>query len=380
MTIIGDIYSIEERGRIQGWFGSVWAIAGGLGPLLGGFFVSALSWRWVFWFNVPFGLAAVVVLMREFKEKREVVSAPVKLDWLGLVTMSAAAVAILSFAERRAMPLTLSIAAVSFAVFIWHGRRTSDPLIPFKFFNDRFIAIGLLVSFFTGALMLGLLSYAPLYIQGVLGGPPAGAGSALTPMLVAWPIASNIVGRNIRKFGFRAPVIVGSTVCAIGGVALAILLPTAKAAWPIWIASGLFGVGMGTSTVAIVVALQSSVPWNQRGVITALSMFTRTMGSALCVGALGALLTYKLSSMIDPEQVGVLLSHEKLGGAASLAPEVAKALAVSFGPLTWTLAAIGVAMVVAALFYRPPSAAAQQAPAQQAPTTGDSGQAAAVAR
>ncbi len=354
ITIVGDIFNIEERGRVQGWLGSVWALAGAAGPLLGGFFVATLSWRWVFWFNVPFGIAAFIVLWRVYHENKDDTSRPMRLDWLGTLSLTVASVALLTLAERRAVAITLPLTCATTAVFLFNQRRVPEPVIPLEFFRSRFISTALLLGAAVGMLMMGFLTYAPLYVQGVLGRPPAEAGSVVTPMLIAWPTASFVVGRNLRRLGFRAPVVTGLGFTMIGALVLAYWVPGSTTIAPWWAGSFFFGAGMGMCIVTITVAMQSSVPWNQRGAVTALGMFTRSMGSALAAGGLGALLIAGLSTSLDPERIGALLAHGE-HGAAQIDTHAQAALAGSFAPLLWTMVAVSISAFAGALTYRPPA-------------------------
>ena len=353
ITIVGDIYNIEERVRVQGWLRGVWAIAGAAGPLVGGFFVATLSWRWVFWFNIPFGIAAFVVLWKVYHESHADTARPMRLDWVGAASLTVASVALLVLAERRAVMVTLPLTCFTLAVFMVSQRRVQEPVIPAEFFRSRFISMTLFLGAAVGCVMLGFLTYAPLYVQGALARSPSEAGSVVTPMLVAWPLASFLVGRNLRRLGFRLPVVVGLAVTTVGAVALAVFVPGTDAIWPWWLGSFFLGTGMGMCVVTITVAMQSSVPWNQRGAVTALGIFTRSMGSALGVGGLGALLIARLETTLDPERIGALLAHGERG-AVQIDHAAQVALAGSFGPLLWMMAAVAAASFIAALTYRPP--------------------------
>lgn len=365
ITIVGDIFNIEERGKAQGWLGGVWALAGAAGPLVGGFFVATLSWRWVFWFNVPFGIAAFVVLWRVYHENKDDTSRPMQLDWLGTLSLTVASVALLILAERRAVAISLPLTVATTAVFLFNQRRVPEPVIPLEFFRSRFISTALLLGAAVGMVMMGFLTYAPLYVQGVLARPPAEAGSVVTPMLVAWPTASFLVGRNLRRVGFRTPVVTGLALTTVGTLVLAFWVPGSTTIAPWWVGSFFLGAGMGMCVVSITVAMQSSVSWNQRGAVTALGMFTRSMGSALAAGGLGALLIAGLSTSLDPERIGALLAHGD-GRALQIDTHAQAALAGSFAPLLWSMVAVAGASFIAALTYRPPAVQPTVAPAVHA--------------
>lgn len=353
MTMVGDLYSIEERGKIQAWLGSVWAIAGALGPLLGGFFVDVLSWRWVFWFNVPFGLASAFILAKYFKDP-EHEATDLELDWTGAVLLSAISVAILLFTEGRSTTVMFAIAVVGTAVFVWHERRAPSTIIPFALFKKAHIAISMMLSALVGAIMLGVLTYAPLYVQGVLQRTPAEAGSVVTPLLIGWPLASYITGRLLKRVGFRGPVVLGSALILGGALLIAFAVPQTSSTWPWWVGTFVLGAGMGTSVLCVTVSLQSSVAYRERGSITALLMFTRSMGMAFSVGALGALLTARLAGSIDPEEISKLLAHgQRTSAAHSVTADV---LAASIYPLLWVVAALAFVNLCIALVYRPKTA------------------------
>lgn len=351
LTMVGDMYSIEERGKIQAWLGSIWAIAGAAGPLLGGFFVDVLSWRWVFWFNVPFGIIAAIILTKHFKDA-ENERLPLKLDWLGAFALTAVSVAVLLIAEKRVLAASCAIAVVGVLVLVWHERRVETTIIPFRLFLQRHVSIAMVLACNVGALMLGVLSYTPLYVQGVLGRTPSEAGSVATPMLIGWPLASYIIGRQLKRIGFRKPVLIGATFILIGALILAVFAPHTTATWPWWLSTFTLGTGMGMTTISITVSLQSSVAWRERGSITALSMFIRSMGAALAVGGMGALLAARLSTMMDPELIGPLLSHTR-SSALAVNTDAAHALAVSFTPWFWTIVAFAALNFCAAVAYHP---------------------------
>jgi EmrB/QacA subfamily drug resistance transporter len=350
MTIIGDLYSLEERTRVQGAMGAVWGLAGVAGPLLGGFLVSALSWRWVFWINMPFVIASAAVLIRVFHEPENPAEKPA-IDWLGAALITAGSVALLLGAGGQWSMITLPIAAALLVAFIAAERRHPSPLLPLDLLTRRDVAVACGSSLIVGALMMGIVNYLPLYMQGVGGVTPAQAGATVTPMLVGWPISATLSARFMSRFGFRAPILLGSSILAIsvGGVAAA----TTTHAAPILLGLAMFGMGcgMGTLVTATIIGLQTSVSWSQRGVVTAASMFSRSMGSTLGVGVIGALLTMGLSSRLDPERVRALLSPEAHAHAAD--PAALIALESSLAPLFWGLAALGlINLAIVSLYPR----------------------------
>lgn len=364
LTIVGDIFTLEERGRVQGAFGSVWGMAGIAGPLLGGFLVAALSWRWVFWINVPFGIGSMLVLWRAYGEKPPS-SRGVHIDWLGAATIAGAAVALLVGAERTWPAVTIPLGLALVAVFVGIERRAASPVVPLPLLLRPAIGVASLSSVLLGAAMMGAVIFTPLYAQGVRMATPTEAGATIAPMLVGWPLASAVANRIVLRFGFRAPVWGGAVVVLTG---LSLLLSAMQGGESLWALRGamlVFGMGMGLTVTAQLLAVQSQVAHDERGVATATSLFSRSMGGALGVGALGAVLAAALDERLSPETVSALLAPggERPAGGA----EVAAALGEALGPVWWTLAALALANLVVVAFYPKDSAARAASSASLAP-------------
>ncbi len=340
LTIIGDLYAPAERGRVQGFFGAVWGFAGISGPMIGGAIVATVSWRWVFLINIPFGIASAMVLLTAFRESaREKASG--RLDLLGSLTILLASLGFLLAASGVA-PIPLLIAGVSLSVaFVLIERRAHDPVLPIPLLTRRLIAVTTLASLLLGAAMMGVLNFLPLHVQGVLLGMPTEAGLVIAPMLVAWPISSAITSRMLVRIGYRRPLWIGAAVTAIGLAAVAPLVIVRAPSWTLGVSMFVFGFGMGLANTAMLIGVQASVGWEQRGVVTATTMFARTMGGALGVGGLGALLAARLGETLDAETASALLDPHRR--SADLANQtVVDALGVALAPLFWggTIAAV----------------------------------------
>ena len=175
LTIVGDIFKIEERAKMQGVFGAVWAIAGLIGPLLGGIIVATLSWRWVFYVNVPFGIVSAAMLtfsLVETVEKRKH-----GLDVAGALVLSAAVVALLLGTDGEWPWVLLPVSVVLVAVFIAVEARAKEPILPLQLFKQRILATSSVLSALSGGAMVGLVTFVPLYAQGVLGSTPTEAAA-----------------------------------------------------------------------------------------------------------------------------------------------------------------------------------------------------------
>jgi EmrB/QacA subfamily drug resistance transporter len=309
LTVVGDLYNLEERARVQGLFSGVWGLSGLLGPLAGGFIVHWLSWHWVFYINVPVGLATMGLIVTCFHE--DIQKQRRTLDIAGAVLLALGVVALLLGAQgqgNRWVPLGL--AAVLLVAFVFVERRVKEPVIPPSIFTIRAIVISSVASALFSAAMFGATTYVPLFVQGVLGGTPTEAGGMITPMLVGWPVCSLIAGRLMVKVGFRPLIVGGLGLAGFSTVAMALLLrPGVPLSLP-GAAMGLFGMGLGFAATALLIAVQTSVGWEMRGVATASNMFFRTVGGAVGVGAMGGVLVARLTA--NPE-VPVSAANALLG-------------------------------------------------------------------
>src|SRR4051812_7791217 len=316
LTIASDIYSLSERGLIQGLFSAVWGISALIGPLLGGAIVRALSWRWVFYINVPLGLLAAVILVIGFIE--DVKPRLARIDWAGAGTLTLASLLALGSGYGGRGVLLLPAALAMAALFVLTEKRVAEPLLPLSLFRDRLFWVASLLTIVLGGVMMGTVTYLPLFVQGVLGGTPTRAGASISPMLVGWPIASATVGRVLARTGFRGPVRLGVVCTAIASVGLAWqIAPHASAIW-LGFFTGILGVGMGLAVTSLLIAVQTSVTWERRGVATASSLFFRTMGGALWVGALGSVLAMHLAQSFPPDVVGRLLGRAHGDGTSGI--------------------------------------------------------------
>ncbi|MFN7130958.1 MAG: MFS transporter, partial [Myxococcales bacterium] len=202
ITVIGDIYTLEERSRIQGFIGGVWGFAGLVGPLLGGYIVKVLSWPWIFFINVPVGLAAMALLLlflHEDVEKRRHT-----LDFAGAATLTLAILLLLAGTSGVGLGAWPLLPALVFtALFVVIERRAREPLVPLPLMRRPVIALANLGSALIGAAMMASVTWLPLYVQAILGGSPVEAGRAIAPMVIGWPIAATITGKLIPRLGFR---------------------------------------------------------------------------------------------------------------------------------------------------------------------------------
>ncbi len=380
MTIIGDLFSIEQRARIQGLFSSVWGAASVTGPALGGLITDNASWRWVFYVNLPLGLLAIVLLglyYRERTEKREH-----SLDYWGTVLLSGAIVSLLmallhgvktyGWTGQETLAL-FAMAAVLLAAFVWQEGRAKEPAVPLWLFRNRVIAVSSLAGFVGGGLMFGVSSYVPLFSQGVFGGTAIDAGLVVAPMSIGWPVGSTLAGRMILRVGYYPVALLGAAFLSAGPMVLLVL--SADSSVVVAMAAVLLiGLGMGFTSTSFIISVQNAVEWGQRGIATASTQFMRTIGGSINVAIMGAILNSRLAGRVSdipgaPARGGAdtLLNPQTRD---SLAPGVLdamqRALASSLHEVYFLIVAVGLLSLGIVLFF--PRGRIHEMEPAQAPT------------
>jgi EmrB/QacA subfamily drug resistance transporter len=364
LTIVGDIYTLEERAKMQGIFGAVWAIAGLIGPLLGGVIVAALSWRWVFYVNVPFGLLSAGILAFSLVENVE--RRDHGLDFAGAALLAGAVVALLLGTDGVAPYVLLPVSVVTTIAFLIVERRAPEPIVPLALFARRALATSSAISALSGGAMIGLVTFVPLYAQGVLGATPTEAGTTIAPMAIGWPIASAVSGRLIKRVGFKSLVRAGMAVVALAAVALAIRVRTGASAGELRVGSAAFGIGMGIANTALIIAVQTSVSFSQRGVATASTMFFRNIGGTVGVGVMGVMLARTLLAGVagrdagGAELVARILGPERRSVPTETLRAIAGDLCSGLVVVAWIVAALAIAAAAVGLLF--PSIEATSAP------------------
>jgi EmrB/QacA subfamily drug resistance transporter len=302
ITIVGDIYTVEERARVQGYLASVWGISAFVGPTLGGVFSEYVSWRWIFFINIPLSLLAGAMIERRFHEK--VTRSRPKIDYLGASVLTAGLTLLIlgvleggqAWAWGSAQSvLILALGALLLVLFVFVERHAPDPVLPTWVVQRRLLVTSSLASCGIGAIVLGLSSYIPTYVQGVLGTGPVVAGFALATLTMGWPISGSQAGKVYLRIGFRLCSVIGAVVVLVGSALLLLLGPGSPVA-EVGVFCFVIGIGMGLSATPSLIAAQSSVGWRERGVVTGTNMFFRSMGSAVGVAVFGAIANSSLRS------------------------------------------------------------------------------------
>lgn len=302
MTIIGDIFTLRERARMQGLFSGVWGVASVVGPLVGGFLTDQLSWRWVFYINVPFGLAAATIIGLSLREP--VRTTRVRIDYAGAVTLTASVTMLMlalvesgslaALASPRNVAL-LGGAAVLGVVFVWIESRTAEPIVPLGLFRNRVVSVAVIAGFLAGIAMFGAITFVPLFAQGSRGVSATEAGSLLTPLMLAWVSMSVVGGRLLLRIGYRSMVLAGLALLA---AAFAVFSTFGRTTPQVWLVLDLvvMGSGLGLTMLTLLLAVQHSVPRAQLGIATSLNQFFRTIGGAVGVAVMGAILSVSLAA------------------------------------------------------------------------------------
>src|SRR5713226_6849819 len=287
LTIIGDIFALKERAKVQGLFSGVWGLSSIIGPALGGLIVDHFSWRWVFYINIPFGLISGALLAIYLKEQVE--RKKPKLDYIGTLTLTGGIVALLfallqggtTWAWTSLQSIGLfALFIILMAIFLRQESRTSEPILPLTLFNNRIIAVSSAGGVVLGIVLFGITSYVPLFVQGVEGGTATSAGITLGPLLLAWPIAATLSSKLIIRFGYRLTAGAGALLVVLG-VGMVTLFQVSTGLPFIVVAMLVIGSGLGLMSTAFVISVQNAVPWNLRGVATASTQFTRTIGGTI---------------------------------------------------------------------------------------------------
>lgn len=317
-TIVGDIYTTEERAKIQGYLASVWGISAILGPALGGFLVQFVSWRFVFWINIPLGILSIIGLWMFLHEKVEKKKREIDYFGVGLLAVAVFSLMIVllqggthwNWVSPQVISLII-ISLVTITLFVWQEKRSKEPVMPFSIWKERSIFIANFASLITGIMLIGISTFLPAYVQGVLEQSPIVAGFTLTTMSIGWPIASTLSGRLIIRFGFRNTSIIGGVALVIGSIMFITLTPELG---PLWAAGGSFfiGLGMGLTSTAFIVSIQSTVSWEQRGIATAANMFMRNFGNTLGAALLGGILNSQIYAYIKGKQLTEHLSVDSI--------------------------------------------------------------------
>jgi EmrB/QacA subfamily drug resistance transporter len=305
MTIVGDVVSPRERGRYQGYIGSVFAFASIVGPLVGGFFVDQLTWRWIFYINLPLGAAALVVtsVVLRLPFRRQ----PHRIDYLGAGLLVASVVCLLLVAVWGgttypwASPAILGLAATGLVLgllFIVHERRVEEPIIPLRLFRDRTVSVSSAVMFLVGATLFGAVVFLPLFLQAVLGASATSSGMLLLPLMMGVVVTAIGSGRIISHTGrYKWWPVTGMAFCSVGMWLLSRMDPS-TGGWYASASMAVLGLGVGMVMQVLVLAIQNAVPHRDLGSATSAANFFRSIGGTFGTAVFGAIFASRLGSFL----------------------------------------------------------------------------------
>ena len=332
-AIIGDIMSPRERGRYQGYMGGVFAVASIAGPLAGGFFADHLSWRWVFYINVPLGILALavtsVVLKIPFRRQEH------RIDYLGAALLVATVSTLLlvtvwggtEYAWGSSTIIGLGVAGVVLlALFLAQERRTPEPILPLRLFRNRIATVSYAASFIVGCAMFGAIVFIPLYLQVVNGASPTESGLQMVPLMLGVIASSVVTGRLISRHGrYRIYPIFGTATMTFGIWLLSHL--DVNTSRPVSFAfMVVIGIGMGAVMQVLVLAVQNAVDYRDLGSATSAATFFRSMGGAFGVAIFGSIFNSRLALNLAAAIPGVSFDPASLRGGpeqlAALPPAV----------------------------------------------------------
>jgi EmrB/QacA subfamily drug resistance transporter len=301
IAVVGDIVPPRERGRYQGLFGAVFGVSTVIGPLLGGFFVDNLTWRWIFYVNLPVGALALFVIGAVFHSRAEHVRHAI--DYLGAATLAVGLACIVLFTSLGGttepwgslQSIVLVVVGVALLViFVVVEGRAQEPILPLELFRNRTFVVTSAVGFIIGLALFGSVTYLPVFLQVVKGMSPTSSGLQLTPMMGGLLVTSIVAGRLISRFGrYRVFPIAGTAVMAVGMVLLAQLnvdSSTTSAALDMLV----LGLGLGMVMQVLVLAVQNAVEFRVMGVATSGSLLFRQIGGSIGLAIFGAIFANRL--------------------------------------------------------------------------------------
>jgi EmrB/QacA subfamily drug resistance transporter len=295
-AIIGDVIAPRDRGRYQGYFGVIFAFSSIVGPLLGGFLVDQASWRWVFYINIPIGLAGLVLINRVLKmdqrgtrSKIDVAGSALIVGGVALFLVGVQVAGAAAHVTSTAWAFIGSGVMLLVAFCLWE-RRAAEPIIPLNLFKDRIFTVCNVIGFVAGSVMFGAVLFVPEYFQVVRGVSPTMSGLRMLPLLAGMLLTSISSGRAVSRLGRYKVFVVAGTAVLSGGLALMTTITVSTGPWVLAGMLFVVGLGMGLFMQVLVIIIQNSVAPSLMGVGTASVTFFRTLGGAVGAAVLGAIL------------------------------------------------------------------------------------------
>ena len=354
ITVVGDLYTAQERGKIQGYLASVWGISSVIGPLAGGLIIQHASWAWIFWINLPIGAIAAagfVLFLHEGveRQRRSIDVAGAALFTVAIASLMMALTELGTSGSATLWPALVFV--VASVLFVVQERRAADPMLDFKLWAQRPIATSNAATLLSGMTIIGLTTFLPMFVQGVMRQSPLVAGFALTMMVFGWPIGATLAAKNFVRFGLKPTLLFGAVLMPLGAVAF-VVLGASSSPVVAGVGSTIMGFGMGFLSTACIVIIQDSVAWAQRGSATASNIFSRNLGSTLGATVLGTVLNYGLAHPLSGPAVSSDQLRRLLDAPDSLAASadaVRNALGQSLHVTFWGIFGIAVLTLLLSL-------------------------------
>ena len=335
MSVLGDLYTLEERGRMQGLLSGVWGVASIVGPLTGGYVTELFSWRWVFYLNIPFGIAAAVAVGSALRDRTTGERRPIDYAGAALV-MTSVTLLVLAMsgsgldggAGGAPWVVPAYAGAGGFALLLARvERRAAEPMVPLDLLSDRMVAALAGTGLLVGVAMFSAIAYVPLLVQEGLGGSAVEAGRALTPLILGWVVMSMITGRVVLRIGYRPMVLTGLTCVTLGFLGLT-RIGRESSAWLLRADLALMGIGLGMTMLSLVLAMQNVVARRHLGVATSFGQFTRSIGGAVGVALLGAVIAGSLPLGQEPTAAEMTVAIHRAFWFATLVSALAVVSAI----------------------------------------------------
>jgi len=355
--LIGEMFSLEQRTKMQGVFSGVWGVSSIAGPLLGGFLVAQLSWRWIFYINVIPGLLAAALVAFAWRDQIHTYKRPA-VDYTGAALLTVSVILLLlglmEFGTFHSW-IYIGVAIILFIALWWVERRAADPILPIPLFRDTLFSTATAHGLLTGWAVFGSISFIPLFVQSVLDTDALQAGITITPMLLGWVGASIVGTRILLRVGYRSLSVIGTALFAVGAFLMTLVGANSDQIM-VMVFVTMMGIGMGLSIPAFVIAVQTSVERRHLGSATSMLQFSRSMGGTLGVSVMGAALSTRLASNLsasglDPEMVAQLL--DPIPGSAVVIDAGVRLAMANAIHLVFLVAFVAAALGLVAAFFTP---------------------------
>lgn len=330
-TIIFDLFPAEKRGKMMGLFGAVFGISSVFGPIMGGAITDNISWRWIFYINVPIGILSLIFIMRGYQESKN--HRKQVIDWAGAILLMAAVLLLMfglelggtdGWAWDSAKTISLLAGAGILAiVFLFVEKAAKDPIIPLNLFKKQLFTSSMMISMLYGGIMLAVATYIPLFMQGVFHLSATSTSTVLTPMMLGVVVSAQVGGRIANKFRFRDVMIVSSIILMVGTYLLGYVMDTSSSRGLITVFMVIVGLGIGVSFSLLNISTLNSVPPQYKGSASSLITFFRTIGSALGITVFGTMQkSHFQNSLQDVPNINPDMAAQIKGGQALLDPTV----------------------------------------------------------